>query len=83
VAAGAAEVLDLVPPRDGVPAPDLVAPILDVVDVVVVFVIGLPGVAVLLATPGKKIRKCNFRERERERREMLKVNQIALFSRTL
>jgi hypothetical protein len=52
----------LVPPRDGVPAPDLVAPILDVVDVVVVFVIGLPGVAVLLATPGKKIRKCRERE---------------------
>ena len=59
MAAGAAEVLDLVPPRDGVPAPDLVAPILDVVDVVVVFVIGLPGVAVLLATPAEKIRKCN------------------------
>ncbi len=51
---GAAEALDadLAPPRDGVAAPVFVAPSLEVE--VVVFAIGLPGVAVLLATPGKK-----------------------------
>ena len=77
--AGTAVVLDadLVPPRDGVPAPDLVAPSLEVE--VVVLAIGLPGVAVLLATPGKKIRKCNFRKR----REMLKVKPKRPISRTL
>ena len=83
VAAGAAEVLDLVPPRDGVPAPDLVAPILDVVDVVVVFVIGLPGVAVLLATPAEKIRKCNFRERERDKGDVKSQSKRPFFSHAL
>lgn len=41
-------VANLVPPRDGVPAPVLVAPGLDGA---AVLAIGLPGVAVLLATP--------------------------------
>lgn len=47
-------VADLVPPRDGVAALVLVAPGFEVV---VVFAIGLLGVAVLLATPkANKIR---------------------------
>jgi hypothetical protein len=54
VTSGAAEALDadLAAPGDLVAAPVFVAPSLEVE--VVVFAIGLPGVAVLLATPGKK-----------------------------
>ncbi len=57
VNSGAAEALDadLAAPGDLVAAPVFVAPSLEVD--VVVFAIGLPGVAVLLATPGEEIKK--------------------------